>query len=206
MVPVEQPTSDKVKKDFFKPTNLKQSQAGTLALQCDVGVFQVRYQCFGICRTHLVETTISLGYKIQFIGKSFTTANRSLTFWRPTGFGDFRKKTRLNARNFAREFIRSSVLYRSGKSLKRHGKSSSLHSKKFFAWGVRVFCEWRHKRKTFRPPWPTLPGPRHQTLGGSILLKFLLETRLQSESFDTLDDLLGFLVQKLWCKLVKIFD
>jgi len=26
---------------------------------------------------------------------------------------------------------------------------------------------------------------------------FLLETRLQSESFDTLDDLLGFRVQKL---------
>jgi len=25
-------------------------------------------------------------------------------------------------------------------------------------------------------------------------------------AFDTLDDLLGFRVQKLWCKLVKIFD
>jgi len=37
------------------------------------------------------------------------------------------------------------------------------------------------------------------------LLKFLLETRLQSESFDTLDDLLRFRVQKLWWKLVKIF-
>jgi len=32
---------------------------------------------------------------------------------------------------------------------------------------------------------------------GSILLKFLLETRLQSKSFDTLDDLLRFWVQKL---------
>jgi len=31
----------------------------------------------------------------------------------------------------------------------------------------------------------------------SISLKFLLETRLQSQSFDTLDDLLGFRVQKL---------
>jgi len=45
-------------------------------------------------------------------------------------------------------------------------------------------------------------GPLHLALGpkpldGSILLKFLLETRLQSESFDTLDDLLGFQVQKL---------
>jgi len=37
--------------------------------------------------------------------------------------------------------------------------------------------------------------------GGSISLKFLLETRLQSESFDTLDDLLGSQVQKL-CFLV----
>jgi len=38
-------------------------------------------------------------------------------------------------------------------------------------------------------------GPGHQPLGGSISLKFLLETRLQSESFDTLDHLLG-----LWFK------
>ena len=29
-------------------------------------------------------------------------------------------------------------------------------------------------------------------LGSSILLKFLLETRLKSESFETLDDLLRF--------------
>jgi len=29
-------------------------------------------------------------------------------------------------------------------------------------------------------------------LDGNILLKFLLETRLKSESFDTLDDLLWF--------------
>ena len=65
---------------------------------------------------------------------------------------------------------------------------------------MRFFCEWSHKWRTFRPPWPTLPGPGRQPLGGSISLKFLLETRLQSEFFDTLDDLLGFRVQKLWCK------
>jgi len=29
---------------------------------------------------------------------------------------------------------------------------ASLHSKKLFAWVVRVFCEWRHKWRTFRPP------------------------------------------------------
>jgi len=34
--------------------------------------------------------------------------------------------------------------------------------KKFFAWGLRVFCEWHHNWRTFRPPWPTLPDPgRH---------------------------------------------
>ena len=42
-----------------------------------------------------------------------------------------------------------------------------------------------------------MPGHGCQLLGGRISLKFLLETRLQSESFNTLDDLLGFWVQKL---------
>jgi len=55
--------------------------------------------------------------------------------------------------------------------------------KKNCAWGVRVFCECRHKWRTFRSTWPTLPGPGRQPLGGSISLKFLLETRLQSESW-----------------------
>jgi len=45
--------------------------------------------------------------------------------------------------------------------------------------------------------WPTSPGPWRQPLDDSILLKFLLETKLQSQSFDTLDGLLGFQVQKL---------
>jgi len=122
-------------------------------------------------------------------------------------FWGFSEKKRLNARGFAWEYLRSCSGYGPGRSVKRCGKASSLHSKKkFFAWGVRVFCECCHKWRTFRPPWPTLPAPGCQPLGGSISLKFLLETRLQSESFDTLDDLLGFRAQKLWCKLVKIFD
>jgi len=58
----------------------------------------------------------------------------------------------------------------------------------------------------WKPPWPTSPGPGRQPLDGSISLKFLLETRLQSESFDTLDDLLEFRVKKLSFKLIKIFD
>ena len=44
------------------------------------------------------------------------------------------------------------------------------------------------------PFWPTSSGPGPKPLDGSISLKFLLETRLKSESFDTLDDLLRFQV------------
>jgi len=58
-----------------------------------------------------------------------------LTLWGPAAFGDFRKKTRLNARGFAREFLRSGMLYRPGKSLTKCRKSSSLHSKKYFLLG-----------------------------------------------------------------------
>jgi len=87
------------------------------------------------------------------------------------------------------------MLYRPSKSLKRRGKSSSLHSKKIFLLQVCGFFVsdvisgglLGH----LGPLCLALP------LGGSILLKFLLETRLQSESFDTLDNLLGFQVQKL---------
>ena len=71
-------------------------------------------------------------------------------------------------------------------------------SQKFFCLGgCGFFVSDVISEGTFRPPWPTLPGPGRKPLGGSISLKFLLETRLQSESFDTLDDLLGFRVQKL---------
>ena len=39
--------------------------------------------------------------------------------------------------------------------------------------------------------------PKAQLLGQSVLLKFSLETRLESESFEPLIDFLVFLVQKL---------
>jgi len=107
---------------------------------------------------------------------------------------------------FVWEYLRSCTGYGPGQSVKRCGKSCSLHSKTNFLVGGWIFCEWHHKWKTFWPPWPTSLGPGHQLLDGSISLKFLLETRLQSKSFDTLDDLLGFRVQKLWSKLIKIFD
>jgi len=62
---------------------------------------------------------------------------------------------------------------------------------------MQIFCEWRQKWRAIRPPWPTLPGPELKPLDVSILLKFLLETRLISESFHTLNDLLRFQVEKL---------
>jgi len=51
----------------------------------------------------------------------------------------FSEKKRLNARGFAQEFLRSGMLYRPGKSLKRCGKSSSLHTKKLFLLGGAAF-------------------------------------------------------------------
>jgi len=39
---------------------------------------------------------------------------------------------------------------------------------------------------------------------GSISLKILLETKLKSESFEPLIDILRFLVQKLWLKQLNL--
>ena len=135
---------------------------------------------------------------------NITTIYLQLTLLASSRFGGFSQRKHRNACGFARVLLWSDKRYRPGKRLIRHGKSSSPHSKKNFAWGF--FCEWHHKWRTFRPPWHTLPGPGRQPLDGSISLKFLLETKLQSESFDTLDDLLGFQVQNLWSKVIKIFD
>ena len=49
----------------------------------------------------------------------------------------FSEKKHLNACGFAQQFLQSGMLYRPGKSLKRQGKSSSLHSKEnFLLWGA----------------------------------------------------------------------
>ena len=110
-----------------------------------------------------------------------------LNIWHLAAFGDFCEKKRRNARGFARAFLRSCKGYGPGWSVKRCRKSSSALEKNLF-----------HKWRSFRSPWPTLPGPGHQPLDGNISLKFLLETRLQSKSSDTLDDLLGFRAEKVW--------
>ena len=78
--------------------------------------------------------------------------------------------------------------------------------KKFFVLGVWIFCDWRHKWSSFWVILAHVTWPRAQPLGQSILLKFSLETRLESESFETLIDFLAFLVQKLWSKINKLIN
>ena len=52
----------------------------------------------------------------------------------------------------------------------------------------------------FKTSWLTLPGPGPQPLDIIFLLNFILETRLESESFEPLIGFLAFLVHKLWSK------
>ena len=66
-------------------------------------------------------------------------SNMAINTLAPGWFQGFSEKKRLNARDFAQEFLWSSMLYTPGKSLKRRGKSSSLHSKKKFLLGDAVF-------------------------------------------------------------------
>jgi len=59
-------------------------------------------------------------------------SSAGLTLCRPATFRDFQKKKHWNSCGFAWEFLRSGMLYRPGKCLKRRSKSFSLHSKKNF--------------------------------------------------------------------------
>jgi len=130
---------------------------------------------------------------------------KQLNTWASGCFREFSGNNPRIARGFARELLWSSLRYRPGKSLKRRGKSSGLHSKNIFAWGLWFFVSDVISGGLLGHLGP-LTWPGGQRLDCSISLKFLLETRLQSESFDTLDDLLGFRVEKLWPEVMKIFD
>ena len=86
-------------------------------------------------------------------------------------------------------------------------ESASLvdyNRKNIFWLGVRLFCDWRHKWSSFRVILSHVARPGAQPLGQSVSLKFSLETRLESESFEPLIDFLAFLVQKLWSKINKL--
>ena len=71
---------------------------------------------------------------------------------------------------------------------------------------MQVVCDWRHKWSSFRVILAHVAWPRAQPLGQSISLKFSLETRLESESFEPLIDCLAFLVQKIWSKINKLIN
>jgi len=134
--------------------------------------------------------------QVKYFQKCFETGNLStfvtglflpLTFWRLTAFGMALRG------NFSGSVSATDLVEAS----KDAASLLVCTRKKFFWLGKRIFCELHHQWRTFRPPWPTLPGPGPKPLDGSISLKFLSETRLQSEFFNTFDDLLGFWVQKL---------
>ena len=78
--------------------------------------------------------------------------------------------------------------------------------KKFFGWGDGFFCDWRYKWSSFRVILAHVTWPRAQPLGQSFSLKFSLETRLESESFEPLIDFLAFLVQNLWFRINKLIN
>ena len=74
----------------------------------------------------------------------------------------------------------------------------------FLVGGCRFFVSGRHKRSSFWVILTHVAWPRAQPLGHSILLKFSLEARLESKSFEPLIDFPAFLVQKLWSKINKL--
>jgi len=71
---------------------------------------------------------------------------------------------------------------------------------------MRIFFDWRHKWSSFRVILAHVAWPGAQPLDQSVLLKFSLESRLKSESFEPLIDFLVFLVQKLWSKINKLIN
>jgi len=77
--------------------------------------------------------------------------------------------------------------------------------KKIFWLGVADFFEWRHKWSSFRAILAHVSWPRTQPkcFGQSVLLKFSLETRLESKFFEPLIDFLAFLGPKLWSAINK---
>jgi len=56
-------------------------------------------------------------------------------------FWGFLEKKLLNARGYARKFLRSGMLYRPSESLINAASFLACTRKKIFAWGMWVFCE-----------------------------------------------------------------
>ena len=126
------------------------------------------------CRLKKLSLYTSM-YQFKYFFNEHSTM-QFLTLWRLSGFGNFRKKNS----SFRLPYQRSSSSADCARELFNGSNGSTslvdCTQKNFFCLGMRVFCEWRHKWRTFRPPWPTLPGPGPKPLDGSTLLKFLFKT------------------------------
>ena len=94
----------------------------TVIARCKFLFFATLVMSFCICNQNLLSTHICLQhFGVWLLLRIF-------------------EKKRLNAHGFAREYLRSCVGYGPGRSVKRHGKSSSLHLKKnFLLWGCGFF-------------------------------------------------------------------
>jgi len=62
-------------------------------------------------------------------------SEKNINILGPAAFG----KKNLNSRSFAQEYLRTCTGYKPGQSVKRHGKSCSLHLKKIFCLGGLCF-------------------------------------------------------------------
>jgi len=102
----------------------------------DVFIFHCQKPMLIFCNT---QTTVERQY-FNVMKKHITwnSAPTRVINSLASGWG-FLKKKRLNTRGFAWEFLWSGMLYRPGESHIRRGKSSSLHSKKFFCLRVAGF-------------------------------------------------------------------
>ena len=86
------------------------------------------------------------------------------TLWRLAGFGDFREKNTEMHVALHRNFTAPVRVMDLVKMSKDTASVLVCTQKKIFWLGGAVFCEWRHKWRTFRPPWLTLSGPGRQPL------------------------------------------
>jgi len=78
--------------------------------------------------------------------------NIPLTLWRPAAFGDFRKKnasTHVALRGNISAPVQVTDLVEASKDT---ASLLDCTRKKIFACGMRFFCEWRYKWRSFRPP------------------------------------------------------
>jgi len=71
-----------------------------------------------------------------------------------------------------------------------------LNQKYFFGFGFHFFVSDIVSGEGFWKFWIRLLSPGPKPVDGSFLIKFLLETRLESESFEPFIDFLGFWDQK----------